>query len=97
MKNINKGELIELMAKNCKGKCECRKKETTCAVDIFMDGIKRGLAKSDKIILRGFGTFYKLKRKARKGRNPKTGEAVNISPSVLIKFKAGKVLKEACK
>jgi len=96
MKNMNKAELIDLMSKSCKGKCECSKKDVTCAVDMFIDGIKRGLAKADKVTLIGFGTFYKLKRKAGKGRNPRTGEEIKIPAAVLPKFKAGKALKEAC-
>jgi len=93
---MNKAELIDLISKNCKGKCDCSKKEVICAVDMVIDGIKEGLAKADKVTLIGFGTFYKLKRKAGKGRNPKTGEEIKISASILPKFKAGKALKEAC-
>ena len=52
------------------------------------------MAKADKVTLIGFGTFYKLKRKAGKGRNPRTGEEIKIPAAVLPKFKAGQGLKD---
>jgi DNA-binding protein HU-beta len=59
--------------------------------------IKNALKKRDNIFLPGFGTFSVVKRKARKGRNPKTGEAIKIAARVIPKFKAAKALKEAVK
>ena len=93
MKNINKAELIELMSKAS----QSSKKEAESAIDMFIDGIKKGLSKADRVILIGFGTFYKQHRKAGKGRNPKTGAEIKIPASVLPKFRAGQALKNACK
>ena len=93
MDNMNKSQLIELTASNN----NCSKKTAEEAINMFTGGIEKGLASSEKIILTGFGTFYKQHRKAGKGRNPKTGEEINIAASVLPKFKAGQSLKKACK
>ena len=93
MNNLNKAALIELIAKESK----CNKKEAESAIAMFVEGIKQGLKKADKITLVGFGTFYKQKRKAGKGRNPRTGEEIKIPAVVLPKFKAGQGLKDSCK
>lgn len=73
------------------------KKEASMAVEIVLDTIKKTLKKRNKIFLSGFGTFSTTKRKARQGRNPKTGEAVKVAAKVLPKFKAAKAFKEAVK
>jgi DNA-binding protein HU-beta len=93
MKNINKAELIELIAKHN----PCTKKEAEAAIGMVADGIKQGLTKADQVTLIGFGTFYKQHRKAGKGRNPRTGEEIKIPASVLPKFRAGQALKDAVK
>ena len=59
--------------------------------------IKNALKKRDKIFLSGFGIFSVVKRKARKGRNPKTGEAIKIAARVIPKLKPAKAFKEAVK
>lgn len=64
-------------------------------VNGFLDDIVAGLKNGDKINVSGFGTFSISERKGRTGRNPKTGETIEIAPSRVAKFKAGKVLKEA--
>jgi len=97
MKNMKKAELIDLMVKGCKSKDKCSKKDVACSLDMVIEGIKHGLVKADKVTLIGFGTFYKSKRKAGQGRNPKTGELIKVPAMVLPKFKAGKGLKDACK
>ncbi len=91
MESINKSGLIEIIA----NKGNCSKKDAESTIDMFIEGIKEGLAKSEKLTLVGFGTFYKQHREAGKGRNPKTGEEINVSASVLPKFKAGQGLKDA--
>jgi DNA-binding protein HU-beta len=73
------------------------KKEAVMAVEIFLNTIKKTLQKRDEIFITGFGTFSVVKRKARQGRNPKTGEAIRIAARVIPKFKAAKALKEAVK
>jgi len=73
------------------------KKEASMAVEVVLNTIKKTLKKGDKVVLSGFGTFSVSKRKARKGRNPKTGEAIKIPARVLPRFKSTKAFKEAVK
>jgi nucleoid DNA-binding protein len=67
------------------------------ALDATLDAIKGALKKGQKVTLVGFGTFSVSKRKARKGRNPRTGEELKIPATKVPKFTAGKTLKEAVK
>jgi nucleoid DNA-binding protein len=71
------------------------KKQAAEAMEIFLGTIKKTLKKRDKIYLSGFGTFSIVKRKARIGRNPKTGEAVKIAAKFIPKFKPARAFKEA--
>ena len=65
-------------------------------LDSFMTNVTKALKKKDgKVTLVGFGTFAKVRRKARKGRNPQTGEPLKIKARNAVKFKAGKKLKDA--
>ena len=73
------------------------KKEAAVAVEIFLGMIKNALKKRDKVFISGFGTFSITKRKARKGRNPKTGEAIKIAAKFTPKFKPARAFKEAVK
>ncbi|GAB6271705.1 MAG: hypothetical protein STSR0003_15490 [Smithella sp.] len=73
------------------------KKEAVMAVEIMLNLIKKTLKKREDIFISGFGTFSVVKRKARKGRNPKTGEAIKIAAKVIPKFKPAKAFKEAVK
>jgi DNA-binding protein HU-beta len=73
------------------------KKEAAEAIDIFLNTIKKTLKKRDKIFISGFGTFSIVKRKARKGRNPKTGESIKIATKFTPKFKPARAFKEAVK
>jgi DNA-binding protein HU-beta len=70
---------------------------TTGAIDTLLDTITKGLKKDGEVKLVGFGVFKVQKRKARTGRNPKTGEAVKIPARKVVKFVPGKELKEAVK
>ena len=89
---MTKAELIEKMAKDA----DISKTAAGSALDSFVDGVTKALKKKDgKITLIGFGTFSKVRRKARKGRNPQTGETIKIKASNAVKFKAGKKLKDA--
>ena len=65
------------------------------ALEAMMEGVTKGLKKSEKVTLVGFGTFTAKKRPARTGRNPQTGEAVKIAARVVPGFKAGSKLKDA--
>lgn len=71
------------------------KKQALMAVEIVLNTIKRTLKKKEELFISGFGTFSVTRRKARKGRNPKTGEAIKIAAKVIPKFKPAKALKEA--
>lgn len=87
---MKKADLVNEVAKTSLTKAEAAR-----GIEIFLDGIKRALKKRDKVFLSGFGTFYIIKRKARKGRNPKTGESIKIAARVMSRFKPAKALKEA--
>ena len=89
---MTKAELIENMAKDA----GISKAAANKALDSFVDGVKTALKKKDgKITLVGFGTFSKVRRKARKGRNPATGEEIKIKARNAVTFKPGKALKDS--
>ncbi len=89
---MTKAELIEQIAKDA----EISKVAAGAALDSFMANVIKALKKKDgKVTLVGFGTFSKVRRKARKGRNPQTGESIKIKARNAVKFKAGKKLKDA--
>jgi len=71
------------------------KKEAQEAVDCVLSSITKALKEGDTVTLVGFGTFKVVDRKARKGRNPQTGEEINIKASNAPKFTPGQALKEA--
>ena len=89
---MTKAEMIEKMADDA----VISKVAAGDALQSMMDGITKALKKKDgKVTLVGFGTFKKVRRKARKGRNPQTGEAIKIKAHNVVTFKAGKKLKGA--
>jgi DNA-binding protein HU-beta len=89
---MTKAELVEKMAKDA----GITKAAAGATLNSFVDGITKALKKKDgKVTLVGFGTFSKIRRKARKGRNPQTGEPIKIKATNVVKFKAGKKLKDA--
>ncbi len=89
---MTKAELVETMAKDA----EISKAAAGKTLDSFVDGVTKALKKKDgKITLVGFGTFSKVRRKARTGRNPQTGKPIKIKARNAVKFKAGKALKDA--
>jgi DNA-binding protein HU-beta len=71
------------------------KKDSTKALESMLQSIQIGLKNSREVRITGFGTFGITERKAREGRNPRTGKAIKIAASKHPKFKAGKILKEA--
>ena len=89
---MNKGDLVNEVAA-----VVGTKKDAQAAVDCVFSSITKALKKGDAVTLVGFGTFKVTKRKARKGRNPQTGEEIKIKASKAPKFTAGKSLKEAVK
>ena len=73
------------------------KKQAALVVEIFLNMIKKTLKKKEEVFISGFGTFSIIKRKARKGRNPKTGESIKIAAKFTPKFKPARAFKEAVK
>ncbi len=90
---MTKTELIDKMAKDAK----VTKAAAGKAIDSFVDGVKKALKKGEKVTLIGFGTFSVSQRKARKGRNPRTGAEIKIAARKAPKFSAGLALKKAVK
>lgn len=90
---MNKTELASAVAKSI----HVTKKVAEEAIDAVFETITDTLAKGEKVRISGFGVFETVERAARKGRNPQTGEEIDIPATVTPKFKAGKSLKEAVK
>ena len=88
---MNKADIIEHIATSA----EVSKSAAERAVDALVGAVKTSLKKGGMVTLVGFGTFYVGKRQARTGRNPRTGETLNIAASRVPKFRAGKALKDA--
>ena len=88
---MNKGDLVEAVAKDLKD----TKAAADRAVNAVLSNIKKGLKKDKKVQLVGFGTFDVRKRKARKGRNPRTGATITIKARKTVGFKAGQGLKDS--
>ena len=88
---MNKSELIEAMA----AKADISKSAAGEALEGMLEAVTATLKKGDSLALVGFGTFSVGERAARTGRNPRTGETIQIKASKNAKFKAGKALKDA--
>lgn len=88
---MNKAELIEAMADTA----DISKAAASRALDGMVDAITAAMQEGDQVSLVGFGTFSVKERAARQGRNPQTGEAIQIKASKIPSFKAGKALKDA--
>lgn len=88
---MNKVELVASMAE----KAELTKVEAEKALKAFIDVVTEEMKNKGKVQLVGFGTFETTERAARTGRNPQTGETIEIGASTSPKFKAGKALKDA--
>lgn len=88
---MNKNELIAAVAE----KAGTSKKDAAAAVDSVINVITEALQNGEKIQLVGFGTFEVKERAARTGKNPRTGETVEIAAAKVPGFKAGKALKDA--
>jgi len=90
---VNKTELCAALA----AKTGLTKKDAEKFADAFIEAITETLQKGDKVQLMGFGTFEVKDRPARKARNPRTGEEIDVAASNKPAFKSGKALKESCK
>jgi DNA-binding protein HU-beta len=88
---VNKSELIEAIATTA----DIPKAAAGRALDAMVDTIADALKKGDQVVLVGFGTFSVKERAARTGRNPQTGQPIEIAAAKIPSFKAGKALKDA--
>ena len=88
---MNKSELIDAVA----GAANLSKADASSAVDGVIAAITEALKSGDQVTVVGFGTFLVRQREARSGRNPRTGETIQIAASKVPAFKAGKALKDA--
>ena len=88
---MNKSELVEAIHKDI----GLSKADSARAIDSFLGTVTKALKKGDEVILTGFGKFSVVKRAARQGVNPQTGERVKIKASKAPKFSAGATLKQA--
>jgi DNA-binding protein HU-beta len=88
---VNKAELIDKIAESA----DISKASATRALEAALDAVTESLKQSDPVILVGFGTFAVKQRAPRTGRNPQTGEPIQIKGARVPAFKAGKALKDA--
>lgn len=88
---MNKSQLIDVIATEA----DISKAAAGRALDSFLDAVTGALVEDDSVALVGFGTFSVRERAARTGRNPQTGEAIEIAAAKIPTFKAGKALKDA--
>jgi len=88
---VNKSELIEAIAASA----DIPKAAAGRALDAMIETVEDTLKKGDQVVLVGFGTFSVKERAARTGRNPQTGEPIEIAAANIPSFKAGKALKDA--
>ena len=86
---MTKADLVTSVSKEVK----ISKASAERAINAFTNSVMKALKKGDKLTLTGFGTFSVAKRKARTGRNPRTGKAMKIAARKVAKFKAGNLLK----
>jgi len=87
---MNKLELIAML----KNECRLSKKEAAAVIDLFFESMSEVLAGGNRVEIRGLCSFYVKEYRSYKGRNPKTGESVQIAPKKLPFFKCSKELKE---
>jgi len=87
---VTKQELVDVVSE----KCGQTKKDTAAIVDAILDTIGETMKRGEKVSLVGFGTFEAKMRKAREGRNPATGETIQIPARTVPSFKAGRALKD---
>lgn len=87
---MTKSEIVNRIAQ----KTGMSRKDSIEALEIFLESIKDGLKEGEKISLVGFGTFFVKQKKARNGRNPRTGDKIHIPPKQIATFKPGKAFRE---
>ncbi len=89
---MNKSELIDAIAASA----DIPKAQATRALDAVIESVTNALKQNDQVVLVGFGTFSVKERNARSGRNPQTGQTIEIPAAKIPTFKPGKALKDAC-
>ncbi|GLR73015.1 HU family DNA-binding protein [Agaribacter marinus] len=89
---MNKTQIIESIASDA----DISKAAAGRALDAFTNAVTEALKNGDQVALVGFGTFSVRERAARSGRNPQTGETIQIAAAKVPSFKAGKALKDSC-
>jgi integration host factor subunit beta len=87
---MDKLKLIDALKKECR----LSKREAATVIDLFFESMSEALARGDRVEIRGLCSFYVKEYESYKGRNPKTGERVQVGPKKLPFFKCGKELKE---
>ncbi len=87
---MNKTQLVAKISE----KSGLTKKDANKVVDSFIETVEEALVDGEKVVLVGFGTFEVKTRKARSGRNPRTGEVINVAEKSIPVFKAGKAIKD---
>ena len=90
---MNKQELVKAIAEGA----ELTQKDVRVMVDAYTSVIAEAVSNGEEVMVQGFGKFYPVEKEARTARNPKTGEAVEVPAKTVVRFKAGKDLKEAVK
>ena len=87
---MNKADLVELIA----SKLEISKRQSEESVNLVLNAITKSVARGEKVTLVGFGTFERRDRRARKGRDPRTGSEIDIPAKKVPAFSAGKQFKQ---
>ncbi len=88
---MTKAELVDKISEK---KTNLTRKQVEVVVNTVLDSVKDALSREDKVEIRGFGSFRVRHRRAKEGRNPKTGAAVSVPPKKVPFFKAGKEMRE---
>ncbi len=88
---MTKAELVDKIAEKKPG---LTRKQIDVVVNTVLDSVKDALSREDKVEIRGFGSFRIRHRRAKEGRNPKTGDTVHVPPKKVPFFKAGKEMRE---
>ncbi len=88
---MNQGDLADAVARTTGAK----RAEAARVVEAVLDAIRDGLRRGEKVGISGFGVFETARREARRGRNPRTGEAVEVPASTSVRFRPGKGLRDA--
>ncbi len=90
---MKKEDLIKTLSE----KAGINRKQAQEFIEAFVESMIEGIKRDGRVLLVGFGTFEVVERKGRKGVNPRTGERIEIPPKKVVRFRSGKLLKEAVK